>query len=122
MDDGQGGNRGGRGGPDQYQDVDYLRQGMGQGFDDFMHAPNRYFGGNMPPPPPPGGPSQSSHGGDRDRKARKGKNLRQQATPSQGSGSQNFTQQIGMSQDSYTAFDDFGLTESQSQSQYSQDL
>jgi len=60
---------------------------------------------------------------------RKGKNLRKQGTGtlSQGSAysnSQNYTQNM-MSQESYTAFDDFGgLTsqESQSQTQNTQDL
>lgn len=56
---------------------------------------------------------------------RRGKNLRKQGTLSQGSAysSQNYMQNL-MSQESYTAFDDFGLTsqESQSQTQNTQDL
>merc|ERR1719282_1574244 len=56
---------------------------------------------------------------------RRGENLRKQGTLSQGSAysSQNYMQNL-MSQESYTAFDDFGLTsqESQSQTQNTQDL
>lgn len=63
---------------------------------------------------------------ERTQKPRKGKHLRRQGgTPSQGSAysSQNYMQNL-MSQESYTAFDDLGLTsqESQSQTQNTQDL
>lgn len=57
---------------------------------------------------------------------RKGKNLRRHGTQSQGSAysSQTPHMQNLMSQESYTAFDDFGLTsqDSHSQTQNTQDL
>jgi len=95
-----------------------------------MHAPNRYFQG-------PAMYSQSlsasqkssdpSQGSVERVGRRKGKNLRRQGGEplSQSSvySSQNYMQNL-MSQESYTAFDDFGLTsqESPSQTQNTQDL
>eukprot|EP00927_Polykrikos_kofoidii_P043384 TRINITY_DN3745_c0_g2_i1.p1 TRINITY_DN3745_c0_g2~~TRINITY_DN3745_c0_g2_i1.p1 ORF type:complete len:1105 (-),score=144.07 TRINITY_DN3745_c0_g2_i1:387-3374(-) len=93
-------------------------------------APARYFG------PPAGGSSQSLSSSQRSSERsegsldrankRRGKNLRKQAgTISQGSAfsSQNYMQNL-MSQESYTAFDDFGLTsqDSHSMTQNTQDL
>mmetsp|Transcript_33782 Transcript_33782/g.93340 ORF Transcript_33782/g.93340 Transcript_33782/m.93340 type:complete len:1076 (-) Transcript_33782:467-3694(-) len=94
-----------------------------------MQAPSKYFG-----VPSSGSQSQSFSASQRssdrsqgslDRAKRKGKNLRKQGTLSQGSAysSQNYMQNL-MSQESYTAFDDFGLTsqDSQSQTPNTQDL
>jgi regulator of nonsense transcripts 1 len=98
--------------------------------DQTMHAPNRYFQG---PSMYSQSLSASQRSSDRSQgslertgKKRQGKNLRKQgASQSQGSafGSQNYMQNL-MSQESYTAFDDFQLTsqESQSQTQNTQDL
>lgn len=96
-----------------------------------IQAPGKYFNGpsmysqsqSLTPSQRSSDRSQTSM--DRANK-RKGKNLRKQGTLSQGSAysSQNYTQNM-MSQESYTAFDDFGgLTsqESQSQTQNTQDL
>uniref|UniRef100_A0A7S2PGC9 Upf1 domain-containing protein n=1 Tax=Zooxanthella nutricula TaxID=1333877 RepID=A0A7S2PGC9_9DINO len=94
-----------------------------------VQAPQRYF------QPNPAMYSQSSLSpsqrssdrsqGSLERNRRRGKNLRKPGTMSQGSAysSQNNMQNM-MSQESYTAFDDFGLTsqESQSQTQNTQDL
>jgi len=96
-----------------------------------MHAPNRYFqspGNSMYSQ----SMSASQRSSDRSQASqdrggkRKGKNLRKQGAQSQGSvfsSSQHYMQGL-MSQESYTAFDDFGLTsqESQSQTQNTQDL
>jgi len=98
--------------------------------DQTMQAPARYFQG---PSVYSQSLSASQRSSDRsqgsldrtDKKVRRGKNLRNTGSQSQGSafGSQN---QMGnmMSQESYTAFDDFQLTsqESQSQTQNTQDL
>jgi len=96
------------------------------GADASMQAPQRYFTNG--PPMGSSGPSQRSSErsqSSQERTAkRKGKNLRQQQSPSQGSAySQNFMHNL-MSQESYTAFDDMNMTsqESQSQTQNTQDL
>jgi len=93
-----------------------------------VQAPTRYFSGpsmysqSLTPSQRSSDRSQVSL----DRKKRTGKNLRRQGgTASQGSAydsSQNYMQNL-MSQESYTAFDDFGISgESQSQTQNTQDL
>eukprot|EP00929_Paragymnodinium_shiwhaense_P006777 TRINITY_DN110736_c0_g1_i1.p1 TRINITY_DN110736_c0_g1~~TRINITY_DN110736_c0_g1_i1.p1 ORF type:complete len:1081 (+),score=275.32 TRINITY_DN110736_c0_g1_i1:128-3370(+) len=132
---------------DQGFDMDYYRGPPGPGMGGPMgplpgnaglmpppmaatQAPGRYFGG-------PGMGSQMSASqrssdrsqGSMDRRGgqrKSGKNVRKQpGTLSQGSAysSQNYMQNL-MSQESYTAFDDFGLTsqDSQSQTQNTQDL
>jgi len=130
-------------GPNQNQNNQYGNQPAG-GFqnqqqaqyqcpppDQTMHAPARYFQG-------PGINSQSlsasqrssdrSQGSVERTKPRKGKNLRKHGTQSQNSAgnSQGYMQNL-MSQESYTAFDDFQMTSqsqegSQSQTQNTQDL
>jgi len=93
-----------------------------------MQAPTRYFGGPSmysQSLSPSQRSSDRSQGSLERTSKRRGKNLRKQGTLSQGSAysSQNYMQNL-MSQESYTAFDDFGLTsqESQSQTQNTQDL
>jgi len=93
-----------------------------------VQAPQRYFNANPSIYSQSLSPSQRSSDrsqGSLERTKRRGKNLRKQGTMSQGSAysSQNYMQNL-MSQESYTAFDDFGLTsqESQSQTQNTQDL
>merc|ERR1711933_42313 len=93
-----------------------------------MQAPTRYFGGPLGSQSNSMGASQRSNDRSQnsmDRTKRKGKNLRKQGTYSQGSmesSSQNYMQSM-MSQESYTAFDDFGMSQdSQSQTQNTQDL
>eukprot|EP00747_Dinoflagellata_sp_TGD_P013967 gnl/TRDRNA2_/TRDRNA2_123056_c2_seq1.p1 gnl/TRDRNA2_/TRDRNA2_123056_c2~~gnl/TRDRNA2_/TRDRNA2_123056_c2_seq1.p1 ORF type:complete len:427 (+),score=81.27 gnl/TRDRNA2_/TRDRNA2_123056_c2_seq1:3-1283(+) len=114
----------GGGGPSNHK----IPHGMGQA-DPVMHAPNRYFDG---PSMYNEGRHHSQLSSDRSQNSqdrtskRRGKNLRQHASPSQGSSysQQNYMQNL-MSQESYTAFDDFGgLTsqESQSQTQNTQDM
>jgi len=93
-----------------------------------LQAPSKYFGG---PSMYSQSLSPSQRSSDRSQGSlertgkRKNKNLRKQGTLSQGSAysSQNYMQNL-MSQESYTPFDDFGLTsqESQSQTQNTQDL
>jgi len=93
-----------------------------------LQAPSKYFGG---PSMYSQSLSPSQRSSDRSQGSlertgkRKNKNLRKQGALSQGSAysSQNYMQNL-MSQESYTPFDDFGLTsqESQSQTQNTQDL
>mmetsp|Transcript_50845 Transcript_50845/g.135731 ORF Transcript_50845/g.135731 Transcript_50845/m.135731 type:complete len:1079 (-) Transcript_50845:507-3743(-) len=93
-----------------------------------LHAPARYFQG---PSMYSQSLSASQRSTDRSQGSvertgkRRGKNLRKHGSQSQGSAysSQNYMQNL-MSQESYTAFDEFGLTsqESQSQTQNTQDL
>merc|ERR1712187_697390 len=91
-----------------------------------MQAPSKYFGGPLGPGSSLG-PSQRSNDRSQnsmDRAKRKGKNLRKQGSASQGSvysSSQGYMQNL-MSQESYTAFDDFGMTSQDSHSQNTQDL
>jgi len=95
--------------------------------DSTMHAPARYFQ-NPSMYSQSLTPSQRSSDrsqGSLERTKRRGKNLRKHGSQSQGSAysSQNYMQNL-MSQESYTAFDDFQLTsqESQSHTQNTQDL
>jgi regulator of nonsense transcripts 1 len=92
-----------------------------------VQAPPRYFNG---PSMNSQSLSHSQRSSDRSQGSleragkRRGKNLRKQGgTLSQGSAysSQNYAQNL-MSQESYTAFDDFGLTSQESQTQNTQDL
>jgi regulator of nonsense transcripts 1 len=87
--------------------------------DQTMHAPPRYFQGpstfNQPLSASQRSSNRSQDSVERTNKdKRRGKNLRKQGTQSQGSGYGGMGNM--MSQESYTAFDDFQLT-SQSQSQ-----
>merc|ERR1719343_1191692 len=89
-----------------------------------VQAPQRYFNANPSHYSQSLSPSQRSSDrsqGSLERTKRRGKNLRKQGTLSQGSAysSQNYMQQL-MSQESYTAFDDFGLTSQESQTQNTQ--
>jgi len=93
-----------------------------------VQAPTRYFSGPSmySQSLTPSQRSSDRSQGSVDRSKRKGKNLRRQGgTMSQGSAydsSQNYMQNL-MSQESYTAFDDFGMSGgSQSQTQNTQDL
>mmetsp|Transcript_159156 Transcript_159156/g.510484 ORF Transcript_159156/g.510484 Transcript_159156/m.510484 type:complete len:1087 (+) Transcript_159156:58-3318(+) len=95
-----------------------------------VQAPQRYFNANPGFSQSSGQASQSSRErsqGSVERTKRRGKNLRKPGQTSQGEGSaysrQNSLQSL-LSHESYTAFDDFGLTsqESQSQTQNTQDL
>mmetsp|Transcript_30769 Transcript_30769/g.65143 ORF Transcript_30769/g.65143 Transcript_30769/m.65143 type:complete len:1081 (-) Transcript_30769:323-3565(-) len=93
-----------------------------------MQAPQRYFNANGGMFSQSASASQRSNDrsqGSMDRLKRKSKNLRKQGQTSQGSAysRQNSLQSL-LSHESYTAFDDYGLTSqgSQSQTQNTQDL
>merc|ERR1712113_1041285 len=90
-----------------------------------MQAPGKYFSGPSLYSQSLSASQRSSDKsqGSMDRSKRRGKNVRK---PGMSQGSAFSSQNYGnlMSQESYTAFDDFGLTsqESQSQTQNTQDL